>query len=90
MNGQLDKCRELLVTYEQSITRKDQIIASLNQAIRKQACVAIYVVLCTTCHTVLHTVCVILFDFFCCNQSFAARKGESPEITVPMEAASHG
>ena len=37
VNGRLDECRELLVTYEQSITRKDQLIVSLNHAVRKQA-----------------------------------------------------
>ena len=39
LREELERYKELLVTYEQSIARKDHIIANLTRALQKQVCI---------------------------------------------------
>ena len=42
LREELERYKELLVTYEQSIARKDHIIANLTRALQKQVCILKY------------------------------------------------
>ena len=39
LREELERYKELLVTYEQSIARKDHIITNLTRALQKQVCI---------------------------------------------------